>query len=219
MSVTEFLKQSAVELQLGGRYSLANRRDPQGNRRQFACRTARLTPFRMLVSVPVLGAVGERVISHFGEFGQLDGWITEVAEGGFLMELALAKARREKFTSKLLWLDKQQKNPSVRDARNSERVVPVNPHSTLILADGSTLGCFVIDVSTTGVAVSADAQPEIGMPLAVGRTVGRVVRHFAEGFAVQFSEKQHPGMLEHLIEPPSGKLSQRPLASNICFVD
>ena len=37
---------------------------------------ARVSPYQMLISVPVIGAVGERVISYFGEFGKLDGWVS-----------------------------------------------------------------------------------------------------------------------------------------------
>jgi hypothetical protein len=87
----------------------------------------------------------------------------------------------------------------VHDARGQGRVVPESPHSTLILADGSALGCFVIDMSATGAAVSADTQPAIGSPLAVGRSVGRVIRHFQEGFAVKFIKPVDRDYLEYLI--------------------
>ena len=85
------------------------------------------------------------------------------------------------------------------DGRAQERIVPVNPHSELVFADGHTETCLVIDMSASGVAVSAETQPAIGTPLAVGRTVGRVVRHFREGFAVQFIEVQDRERLESLI--------------------
>ena len=65
------------------------------------------------------------------------------------------------------------------------------------------LGCFVIDMSATGAAVSADIQPEIGSPLAVGRSVGRVIRHFREGFAVKFIRPVERNYLEHLIIRPN----------------
>ena len=42
-------------------------------------------------------------------------------------------------------------------------------------------------------------SPAIGAPLAVGRSVGRVVRHFAEGFAVKFERPVDRDYLEHLI--------------------
>jgi PilZ domain len=186
------------DLRLGGRYSLANRRDAAGNRREFACRTSKVSPFKMAVDVPVIGAVGERVISYFGEFGKLDGWITDVVKGGFMFELAVKREMREQLASKMSWLDRQQKD-AVIDARAQERIVPANPHSQLIYADGTTETCLVIDVSASGVAVSAETQPAVGTPLAVGRTVGRVVRHFREGFAVKFIEVLEREKLERLV--------------------
>jgi hypothetical protein len=198
MSVTAFLEQNAFDLRLGGRYSLANRLDLSGNRREFACRTSRVSPHQMMISVPVVGAVGERVISYFGEFGKLDGRITDVVKGGFLLDLVVTRSRREQLASKLSWLDRQQKD-AVVDVREQERIVPENPHSTIVLADGSTTTCFVIDMSASGAAVSSELQPEVGTPLAVGRTVGRVIRHFNEGFAVKFVEQQPPDRLERMV--------------------
>jgi hypothetical protein len=190
--------QGAFDLRLGGRYSLANRRDLSGNRREFACRTSRVSPNQMMVAVPVVGTVGERVISYFGEFGKLDGLITDVTAGGFLIDLVVTRARREQLASKLSWLDRQQRD-AVVDVRAQERIVPENPHSTIVLADGSTTTCFVIDMSVSGAAVSSELQPPVGTPLAVGRCVGRVIRHFPEGFAVKFIEQQHADRLERMV--------------------
>ena len=202
MSAHEFLRQRAVNISCGGRYSLANWYDPNGNRREFACRTSRVSPFRMLVDVPVIGKVGERVVSYFADFGKLDGWIADTVVGGFLIDLAVDKARREKLANKLAWLEKKQQDKSVRDSRAHNRIIPANPHSTLVFADGTYRNCFVIDMSTSGAAVSADILPEIGMPLAVGACVGRVVRHFREGFAVKFVELQDANRLERLVARP-----------------
>jgi hypothetical protein len=198
MSATAFLQQEAFDLQLGGRYSFANRRDMRGNRREFACRTTRVSPRKMLISVPVVGSVGERVISYFGEFGKLDGLISDVVKNGFLVDLIVTNARREQLANKITWLDRQQRD-AVVDVRAQERIIPANPHSTIVLADGSTTTCFVIDMSVTGAAVSSEFQPALGTPLAVGRTVGRVVRHFAEGFAVKFVEQQDIEQLERMV--------------------
>ena len=201
MSTAELFERRSIDLRLGGRYSLANKRDAQGNRREFACRTTRVSPYQMMISVPVIGAVGERVISYFGEFGKLDGWVSQHVEGGFLIDLAVTKDKREQLAGKLSWLQKHRKD-AVHDARAQERVIPENPHSTLIFADGSTLGCFVIDMSVTGAAVSADVQPALGSPLAIGRSVGRVIRHFREGFAVKFIQPVDRDYLDYLIIKP-----------------
>jgi hypothetical protein len=199
VSAQEFSKQRAVDIAVGGRYSLTNWYDPQGNHREFACRTSRVSPFRMMVSVPVVGKIGDRVTSYFGDFGKLDGQISDTVAGGFLLELAITKAKREQLASKLTWLEKKLKDPTIRDVRTQSRIIPANPHSSLVLADGTTLGCFVVDYSASGAAVSADLQPKIGTPLAVGACVGRVVRHFRQGFAVKFVEPQNCANIEKLI--------------------
>ncbi len=201
MSTADLFQHRSIDLSLGGRYTLASRYDTHGNRREFACRTSRISPYQMHVSVPVLGPVGERVITYFGDFGSLDGRITDIADGGFLLDIELPRQRREKFVAQLAWL-KKRKDEVVVDARSQRRIVPQNPHSTLIFGDGTTLNCLVIDISPSGVAVSADADPEIGTRLAVGRCVGYVVRRFAEGFAIQFDQLQHVENLERIICPP-----------------
>jgi hypothetical protein len=105
-------------------------------------------------------------------------------------------------SSKLTWLEKKQKNPSIPDGRRHVRIIPANPHSTLTFADGSTRGCFVIDMSMSGASVSSDVQPLIGMPLAVGACVGRVVRLLPDGFAVKFVERQNRDDLERRSSDP-----------------
>ena len=209
MSAQEFSRQRAVDVAVGGRYSLANWYDPRGNRREYACRTSRVSPFRMMVSVPVVGKVGDRVTSYFGDFGTLDGLISDTVAGGFLLELAITKGKREQLASKLTWLEKQQKDPTIRDVRAQSRIIPADPHSSLVLADGTTLGCFVIDYSVCGAAVSADLQPKIGTPLAIGACVGRVVRLFREGFAVKFVEPQNRDNIERLIARPAASPPRR----------
>lgn len=204
MSFNEFMQRHAVELRTGGRYSLSNRRDMHGNRREFACRTTRISPFQMLVAAPVVGPRGERVISFFGELGKLDGWIADVVEGGFLVDIAATRKAREGLACKLSWLEKKQRD-AVVDLRRQQRLVPENPHTNLILADGTTFSCFVIDVSPSGVAVSADIEPDIGTRLAVGRAVGHVVRRFNEGFAVRFDRLHEMDYLEQTIRPPSDR--------------
>jgi hypothetical protein len=142
----------------------------------------------MLLDVPVVGRVGDRLTSYFREFGKFDGYISDTVHGGMLLELDMTRAERARLADKLVWLERKHKDPTVRDARKDARYVPNSPHSALTLADGSIVPCFVIDASLSGAAVSSELQPGIGTPLAVGTCVGRVVRLFQEGFAVKFAE-------------------------------
>jgi hypothetical protein len=210
VSVERFLKQRAVNVIVGGNYTLPNWYDRHGKPRTFACRTTRVSPFRMMVEVPVVGKVGDRLTSYFRDFGKFDGRIGDTMAGGFLLELEMTRAMREKFANKLTWLEKKLKDPAIRDVRKDARIIPESPHSTLALMDGSIHPCFIIDMSISGAAVSAQIQPPIGMPLAVGACIGRVVRHLPDGFAVKFVETQNRFDLNRLIvralpQPSAGR--------------
>jgi hypothetical protein len=197
--VQDFLNQRAVNVVVSGSYTLPNWYDPQGKLRTFACRTTRVSPFRMIVEVPVVGKVGDRLTSYFRDFGKFEGSISDTMERGFLLELEMTRQRREKLSETLTWIAKKQQDPEVRDLRGDARFVPPNPHSTLTLADGSIHPCFIIDYSVSGVAVSAAVQPPLGMPLAVGACVGRVVRLLPNGIAVKFVDRLTAVDLDRLV--------------------
>jgi hypothetical protein len=199
LSVETFLKQRAVNIAVPGSYTLPNWYDPQGKLRTFACRTSRVSPFRMMVDVPVVGKVGDRLSSYFRDFGKFEGLISEAMKGSFLLELEMTRSMREGFANKLSWLEKKQKDSNTRDSRKDARIIPVNPHSTLTLADGTHHDCFIIDMSVSGAAVSAQFQPPIGTPLAIGACVGRVIRALPDGFAVKFIDPQDRHELDRLI--------------------
>ena len=199
MSVQDLLSQRAVNVIVGGSYTLPNWYDPQGKLRTFACRTTRVSPYRMIVEVPVVGKIGDRLTTYFRDFGKFEGSISETMKRSFMLELEMTRARREKLSDMLTWLEKRQKNPAMQELRKNARFVPPTPHSTLTLADSSIHPCFIIDCSVSGVAVSAAVQPPVGMPLAVGSCVGRVVRLLPNGIAVKFIEQQTVRDLERLV--------------------
>lgn len=199
MSVAEFLRQRAVEVTVSGSYSLHRWYNCDGKLRNFACRTKRVSPFRMIVDVPVVGKIGERVTSYFQDFGEFQCTISATLKSGFLMELDMTRARRAWMSEKLTWLEKKQKNDSIEELRRDARFVPQASHTFLTVADGSIHPCFIIDVSTAGVAISCEYDPPIGTPLAVGACVGRVIRKFDSGFAVKFTEKQDRDALVRLV--------------------
>jgi len=143
VSVQSFLKQRAVNIAVGGNYSLANWYDQTGKLRNFACRTSRVSPFRMIIDVPVVGRVGDHISSYFSDFGKLEGHISDTVPGGFLFELAVTRAMRERLSNQLAWLEKKLSDPAVKDAREQARIVPACPHSSLIFADGTSHSCWL----------------------------------------------------------------------------
>jgi hypothetical protein len=187
-----------IVLSLPGKFTLASRRDMEGQRREFPCRLINLSCHAMALATPVTGSPGERVIVHIDQFGRLEGPIIRTMDGGFVMEIIAPKKERYRLASKIEWYEKH-KNHDVEDLRAHTRIIPRNPYSTLVTGEGVTTDCLVRDVSASGVAVYADIVPAIGTPVAIGKIVGRVVRHFPEGFAVHFLQLQALEEVESLI--------------------
>jgi hypothetical protein len=96
VSTDRFLKQRAVNIAVSGSYALANWYDPQGKPRNFACRTTRVSPFRMIVDVPVVGKLGDPITSYFSDFGKLEGFISDTTARAFLIELEMTRSMRVK---------------------------------------------------------------------------------------------------------------------------
>jgi hypothetical protein len=200
VSIERFLKQRAVDIVMDGTYVLPNWYDPQGKLRTFACRATRVSPFSMIVDMPVVGKVGDNLTSYFRDIGNFEGTISDTAKSGVLLELEMTQAMRAKLADKLTWLEKKTKDPAgISDARKTPRFVPRASQTTLTLADGAVHGCFVLDASLSGVAVAAEIQPSVGTPLAIGACVGRVIRHTTNGFAVKFARQQSRDELNGLI--------------------
>jgi hypothetical protein len=194
-------REMRIIVSVAARYALANRRDSRGNRREFACRIVNISSSAVTLLVPVSGTMGERVITQCDEFGKLEGVIIRLLDRGFVMRLNVSDEERGDLETKIEWYEKN-KNHDLVDNRKHKRIVPKTPHSKLIFADGSVIGCFVIDMSVSGAAVSADIKPVIGTPLGVGTVVCRVVRHRKDGFAVKFLALQDSETLEEALIRP-----------------
>src|SRR5262249_4391156 len=139
-----------VLISIPGRYMLANKRNPQGNRCEFACRVVNMSPRAMALAAPVPGQIGERVIRSTQPFGQPPGGLSALVPNGFAMSIAASPEEREKLRAKLEWLSKVKEEPETPDGRRHPRIVPRNPIGTITLADGSTVSCLVIDFSDSG---------------------------------------------------------------------
>jgi hypothetical protein len=201
VAILERRQNVRIIVSIPGRYSLANRRDSAGERREFACRIVGMSPHEIVFAAPVVGEMKERVIANIERFGKTDGRISRVMERGFVINITATDEERAKLAAKIQWLEKH-KNHDLPESRKHGRIVPRDPLSRIVLADGSRLSCLVMDMSISGAAVSADLIPPMGMPLAVGSVPGIVVRRFAEGFAVRFIETQDPKQLETLLIKP-----------------
>ncbi len=187
-----------IIVNIAGRFSLADRRNAQGDRRVFACRAVNLSPHAIALASPISGKAGERVMAHIDHLGKLEGIVMRVLTRGFIMSIFASEDERQKLAEKIEWLGKN-KNHDALDRRFDQRIVPANPFSWMILPDGRRETCLVLDLSVSGAAISADTVPEIGTELSIGMVASRVVRHFDGGFAVHFIESQRRKTVEAMV--------------------
>jgi hypothetical protein len=177
-----------VQVNLLGRYMLSDRRE-------YPCQVVNMSPGGMAVIAPVCGQVAERVIAYVDHVGRLEGVIARHFDNGFAMTIAATSRKRDKLAAQLTWLANRHILGLPEDRRHG-RITPRNPAGRLILANGINVACRVIDISQSGAAVATDQRPEIGSPITIGRTSGRVVRHLEDGIAIEFTRLQHPDFLE-----------------------
>ena len=171
-----------VRISVLGRYMLADKRE-------FPCQILEMSPGDAVVIAPVTGIVGEKVIAYLDHIGRIEGTVIDQVEGGFLMDVAASPRKRDKMAAQLTWLANRDLL-NIPEDRRHERVVPDNRHSTVVLDDGRRYNCKIIDISLSGAAVEIDVRPAMGTPLTLGRMRARVVRHFQNGVAVEFTSTQ-----------------------------
>jgi len=176
-----------VKVSVLGRFMLPNRKE-------YPCQVIDMSPGGCAMMTPVSGEMGERIIAYIDHIGRIEGLITRVFEGGFAMSVNATAGKRDKLAAQLTWLANRSVLNLPEDRRH-ERITPRRPFSDVVLSDGTELRCKLIDVSLSGAALATDVRPAIGSAVTLGRMRARVVRHFADGIAVEFAMLQSEDMI------------------------
>lgn len=171
-----------VKISLLGRYMLADRRE-------FPCQVVEMSPGDAVIIAPEIGKLGEKVIAYIDHLGRIEGTIQGEEEGGFIISVNASPRKRDKLAAQLTWFANKDILNLPEDRRH-ERQVPDIRHSRIILEDGRNYRCKIVDISLSGAAVEIDVKPAMGTPITLGRMRARVVRHFDDGIAVEFSSVQ-----------------------------
>ena len=167
-----------VKVSLLGRYMLRDRRE-------FPCQTIDMSPGGVLLFAPVRAEIGERVIVYLDQLGRIEGTVARHVDNGFALAVNVPKMKREKLADQLTWLANRHALGMLEDRRH-ERIAPRNIRSTVRMPDGREHLAKIIDISLSGAAVTVDVRPPMGSIITIGRTQGRIVRHFDSGIAVEF---------------------------------
>jgi hypothetical protein len=178
-----------VKVALLGRYMLAS------TRQEYPCQTVDMSPGGVRLLAPVLGQPQERVVAYLDQIGRIEGTIVRHVPHGFAMTLAATARKRDKLAAQLTWLANRH-ILGLADDRRYDRIVPRNARTELVLPDGTSHPCRVLDISLIGASVQVDLQPPVGTPILLGRTQAKVMRHIDGGIAVEFARVQEIEQLE-----------------------
>jgi hypothetical protein len=165
-----------------------------------------------VIDAPVSGEPGAPIAIKFEPLGLLHAEIDHQIEGGFVVRFHCTQEERQVLAARIDWL-KHHVLHQVSERRRHKRILPRHPHAQVVLAGRHSVPCLIIDMSCSGVAVSADIEPPVTTLLAVGAVPGHVVRHLDYGFAVEFNELQDIDQLEALLTLKSG--AEKQLAASV----
>lgn len=181
-----------VAVTLFGRFMLEDKSE-------YACQITNMSPGDAGFSTECNGKVGEHIVVYADHIGRFEGTISRIYDDGFAMSVEASDRKRDKLAAKLTWLSNQN-DLGLPEDRRHDRTVPRDPTSNLVLEDGRTYPCKIIDLSMSGAAVKSDVKPAIGAIASLGSMRGRVVRHFDNGIAVEFFAVQKTESLTNFLK-------------------
>ena len=165
----------------------------------FSCRVLKMTPHAIEITAPLTGQFGAWIEIHFSTLGTFEGPIIRIGSSALVMRIVTTAEDRNKVAGKIAWIEKK----NTPDSRRHKRFTPSNPHSAVRQSNGAVIPCQIIDYSISGAGVISDLDPPIGTVIKLGTVIGRVVRRFNGGFAVEFAVLQEGQPIESLLRPRS----------------
>lgn len=180
-----------VDLAILGRYMLATRQE-------YPCQSVDISPGGLSLITPVRGLIGERIVIYLEHLGRIEGQIVRHTEHGLALSITATIRKRDKLASQLTWLANRQSLGLPEDRRH-ERISPRHLAVAVKLANNREVAGRLIDISLSGAALTLAQRPEIGASITLGRTPGRVVRHFEGGVGVEFLLPLSPDRFDETI--------------------
>ncbi|CAK7256329.1 PilZ domain-containing protein [Shinella yambaruensis] len=171
-----------VSVNLPGRLMLPNHDE-------YECTVLDMSPGDASFVCAARPRMGERIIAYVDHLGRIEGSVAVLNDNGFAILLTATDRKREKLAAQLTWIANKHELGLPEDRRHN-RLAPRNTRTELTLDDGRRYPCRIIDLSLSGAAVDIEVRPALGTPIQLGNMKGRVVRHFQEGVAIEFSSVQ-----------------------------
>ncbi|AKK20413.1 PilZ domain-containing protein [Candidatus Liberibacter africanus] len=167
---------------------------------EYDCVVKEISPGGLCIicDVPVC-LVGKRFIVFVDKIGRIEGKIVNFdSNRGYAVRIIDSEDKKRKLADKLIWLANKD-YLHLQDCREHSRNISREVEAQLVLNDQTRHSCKVIDISESGVSVGVDLKIKVFSEVWFNDILGRVVRNFPGGIAIEFSSIQEPKVLDRFL--------------------
>lgn len=143
----------------------------------------------LLTSAPA--EEGDEIVIYAQGFGRFEGKVVRTFDKGVGVCLTLSPAHQVSIRKKIAAALEGVPYLRLLEERSGIRL-RYNIETAAMYADRRIL-CTIIDMSTSGCQLKCNERPPLGESVAIGMLKGRVVRHTANGFAIEFARLARAG--------------------------
>ncbi|MBB4953378.1 hypothetical protein H4S14_001354 [Agrobacterium vitis] len=165
---------------------------------EYVCLTVDMSPGDVRFICAARPMPNDRIIAYIDHIGRIEGSVVKTTDDGFVISITATERKREKLAAQLTWIANKHELGLPEDRRH-ERLTPRKSRSELTMDDGQKFSCRIIDLSLSGAAVEMEFRPAMGTAVRLGSIRGRVIRHFLEGVAIEFSTLQSRDALKEFL--------------------
>jgi hypothetical protein len=127
---------------------------------------------------------GKHMVLYIQGFGRYEGTTLLHASGKPALSFTIGELKRKRLLE-LLHQFVSRGLPESMTLHDSSRA-PSVVKDEIVRENGQRLPCRILDISLDGVSLKTDEKPEIGEIVALGRSLGKVVRHHRFGIAIEY---------------------------------
>jgi hypothetical protein len=128
------------------------------------------------------------IVLYIDGFGRFDGVIVRSFEGGLGLQFTFRDAKRQRLIAALAAYAEHGLAEKTSTRRHNRMPFEIS-FGNLSRCNGENSHCDVLDISVLGLSLRTKARPPVGEIITLGPTHGRVVRHHADGIAIEFVQK------------------------------
>lgn len=128
----------------------------------------------------------DKVVLYVESVGRFDCTVVRPTKDGFAVKFDIHAKKRERTVEALSRLLLEGPTAKQSPEQRMQPRVAAEAKAELILGDGSTVACKVIDISLTGASVEMKEPLAIGAIVKLGRMKAKVARHHETGVGLMF---------------------------------